>query len=292
MKNWLLLLVGIAMGTSCSLEYETTIEKDGGGEKQFQVDISGLGGMAGLFDGAMGGEEMDEDVLDENMDENLNMDELEDVMEGEKPLNMKSILDNPMALGNIDTIFSLYEEMPDSLRLMPNADLLKKITIKIRNSDETQESNFRIGIKYDNQKEFDKILETADSFMSEADPEKETKFSKFFNDNAEIVDLKNGTVIIPEQDISDQLGDEDLGMGDLGLGGEGENEEDDEEMMAMMSMMFGEMGLSYIYHLPGPVEFTNDPKAIIEGNTVTFKLPLMELMKNNVTPKYVIKYKP
>ena len=287
MKYLLLLIVTTAMTTSCSMEYETWIGKDGSGQKEIQVDMSGMGAMGGLMEGTMDDGELDEEILKDNMDEMLNMEEVEDIMMEEKPLDIGNLLKNPMAFGDIDTMFVLYDVMPDSLKSLPDAGLMKNLNMMLSNSDDSQETSFRLGLKYDSPEEYSKTLSAADNFLSDS----EKGLSNFFDDLMDVVDLKNGTVIIPEQDISDKLGEEDLGLDDMGLGGEN-SEEEDEEMMEMMSMMFGEIGLKYIYHLPGPVEFTSDPEAIIEGNMVTFKISFLDLMNSKTIPKYVIKFRP
>ena len=103
MKYLLLLIVTTAMTTSCSMEYETWIGKDGSGQKEIQVDMSGMGAMGDLMEGTMDDGELDEEILKDNMDEMLNMEEVEDIMMEEKPLDIGNLLKNPMAFGDIYT---------------------------------------------------------------------------------------------------------------------------------------------------------------------------------------------
>ena len=90
-----------------------------------------------------------------------------------------------------------------------------------------------------------------------------------------------------DQEDSDSPID-DLG-GDFG-GMADEIDMDDEFTREMMNNMFGRLVTKI--HLPGKVEFTNSANAIIDGNTVIFDKPIMEVMLDNKNSEdIIIKFK-
>ncbi len=57
----------------------------------------------------------------------------------------------------------------------------------------------------------------------------------------------------------------------------------------MQSIIGGET--STIVHVPGKILFTNDPNAIIKGNSVTFKENVIDVLLLKQSNNKIIKYK-
>ena len=119
-------LIGLLL-TSCSIDYETTLNKDGSGEENFEMDMSGIGQLASMFEGAGGDGELDEEKLGDNMDEKIDEQALNDLLSGETEpddFDLSKIFTDPTSLPQQDTSFTVYEAISDSLKGTPNAYLM------------------------------------------------------------------------------------------------------------------------------------------------------------------------
>jgi len=295
---------------SCKMETEVWINEDGSGKQQFTMDMSGMGGMASMFEDAIDEDsEIIEEKLEENIEEHLNEEKLMEIIEAEPEegvldvlkepftegesddIGLSDIFKNPMSLGEVDTTMIVYDILSESARQIPDAELTKNTYMSIQNKGE-DEMNFTMGLSYDSKEDFEKTLTAFSAAMAAESKDKgderdaggyANKMQGFFNHD-HTVDYKKGIVIIPEQEIDDDMSE--------GLGGDEDINLDDPQEKAMFEMMFGSSGITSIYHLPGEVEFSNDRNAKIEGNTITFFTSMMDLMEMEVTPKRIIKYKP
>jgi len=274
------------------MEYETTLRADGSGEENFTLDMSSISQLAGMFGGAEEDDTFNADSLANNLEEAINDEELLKVLEGEtaeEDFDISRLLSNPTSMGNQDTSFVLYDAMSDSLRGLPNAELMKNIRFTIFSDSVADESRIAFNLKFKTQEERTVIRRELPNFLTSDEEEENVNkspqgtpdLSKNLFGEQEMIDFKKGLIIIPAMEIDDDdetAEDEEVDMSD-------------EDTKAMMNMFFGDSGLKNIYHLPGPVEFTSDPNAVIEGNTVTFYTSLIELMDAKEIPKRVIKYK-
>jgi len=268
------------------METETTISKDGSGEKSFKMDMSSMGMLMGMMKGVEeeSTDEEKEDIISKNIEESLNQEGIEKLMDGEaKEFNLSDLISNPGAMGDIDTSFNVYDVMPDSIKSNEGSEFMKKVHMSIKSDEESGEAMFSINMSYDSEEERDEISNKLPEILGKSADSNGQDFTENLFGEAETIDYKKGFVIIPAQDIDDELGDQ-MGDEDMDL--------EDEETKMMMNMMFGDSEVKSIYHLPGPVEFTNDANAIINGSTVTFTVSFIELMEMKEIPKRVIKYKP
>ena len=278
-------LIGLLL-TSCSVDQEITINKDGSGEEHFEMDMSGIGQLAAMFEGTTEGEEMDEEKLEKNMDDHIDQEALEEMLaadpaEGE--FDLSKIFSDPTSLPQQDTFFTIYEVMSDSLKGTPNAYLMKKVRIGMRSDSINDEMKMSFDIKFKDQEERRKIRAEMPNYLSD-DKEKKSSGMEVTNNmmgEMEQIDFKKGIVIIPMTDLKSD--DDDPVK---------EEAEDDEATKAMMAMMFGSSGIRQTYHLPGKIEFTNDPDAKIDGNTVVFFTSLIDLMEKESIPQRMIKFSP
>jgi len=283
-----IILFGLLL-TSCSMDYETTINKDGSGEENFEMDMSGIGQMAAMFEGTAKGEEMDEEKLGENMDDHIDQEALEEMLETdpeEGEFDLSKIFTDPTSLPQQDTSFTIYETMSDSLRGTENAYLMKKVRIGMKSDSINDEMKISFNLTFKDQEERQKIREEMPKYLKDSDDQDDNSNNFDMGGNMlgemEYIDLKKGLLIIPAMDLKSD--DEEAAVVP--------EEEDDEDTKAMMAMMFGSSGVRQTYHLPGKIEFTSDPEAKIDGNTVTFFTSLVNLMETEEIPKRVVKFNP
>ena len=278
-------LIGLLL-TSCSMDYETTLNKDGSGEENFEMDMSGIGQLAAMFEGTSDGDEIDKDKLGENMDDHIDQKELEKVLEGDikdGDFDLSKIFTDPSSLPQQDTSFTVYEAMSDSLKGTPNAYLMKKVRIGMRSDSLNDEMKISFNLRFNDQEERRKIRAEMPNYLSDGKDKKSSNMNVTNNMMGEMeqIDFEKGLLIIPMMDLKSE-DEEDVK----------EEEEDDDETKAMMAMMFGSSGIRQTYHLPGKVEFTSDPDAKIDGNTVVFFTPLIDLMDKEAIPQRIIKFSP
>ena len=278
-------LIGLLL-TSCSMDYETTLNKDGSGEENFEMDLSGIGQLASMFEGTSGGDGIDEDKLGENMDDHINQEALEEMLEADpkdKAFDVSKIFTDPSSLPQQDTSFTVYEAMSDSLKGTPNAYLMKKVRIGMRSDSLNNEMKMSFNIKFKDQEERRKIRMEMPNYLSDDKDKKSSNMDMTSNMMGEMeqIDFEKGLLIIPMMDLKSE--DEEEATKEA---------EDDEATKAMMAMMFGSSGIRQTYHLPGKIEFTSDPDAKINGNTVVFSTPLIDLMEKEAIPQRVIKFNP
>lgn len=273
--------------SSCSMESETHINKDGSGTSEFTMDMGGMiemmGGMGGMMGGDQGpGMEGEDDSVKDAMG----------TMK-EKEFSTEDFMGLMDTEDKIDSTVNMYAVMPDSLKGNPYAKYLKNVSMRVITDKAEGIAKFSFKMNYKDAEEYANINQAFVAMEGEsAEPGKKTPEMQDMMTLPQ-VDTKKGIVIIPEQDWNEIMGDDmpGGGMGGMGLGGDDEDGEDSEGE-AMMAMMFGDSGFKSTYHLPGRVEFTNMRNAEISGNSVTFFRPMGEFMDNMKTPKYVIKYKP
>jgi len=273
--------------TSCSIDYETTLNKDGSGEESFEMDMSGIGQLASMFEGAAEDGDLDEEKLGENMDQKIDQEALDEMLEADPEdgdFDLSKIFSDPSSLPQQDTSFTVYEVMSDSLKGTPNAYLMKLVRIGIQSDSINDEMRMSFNLKFKDQNERLKIREEMPNYLSdgkerENNDKSNLDMTKNMMGELEQIDLKKGLLIIPPMDLKSE--DEENPL-----------EEEDDGTKTMMAMMFGDSGIRHTYHLPGKIEFTNDPKAKIDGNTVVFFTPLIDLMESEMIPQRIIKFNP
>ncbi len=275
-------LIGLLL-TSCSMDYETTLNKDGSGEENFEMDLSGIGQLASMFEGTSDGDEIDEDKLGENMDDHIDQEALEEMLEADSKdgeFDVSKIFTDPSSLPQQDTSFTIYEAMNDSLKGTPNAYLMKKVSIRMRSDSLNDEMKMSFNLKFKDQEERRKIRAEMPNYLSDDKDKKSSSMDVANNMMGEMeqIDFEKGLLIIPMMNLKSEDDEE--------------KEEEDDETKAMMAMIFGSSGIRQTYHLPGKVEFTSDPDAKIDGNTVVFFTPLIDLMDKEAIPQRIIKFSP
>lgn len=173
---------------------------------------------------------------------------------------------------SMDTVINLLDSAPDSIkRFLQYPEIADKFQMHMKFDENTKEGVMSFSFTYDSPDDMEKLISDLTIAASSEDPtttvDAEAMKKLFLDYNA---DLENGIVRIQNTDIMQSLEDEDMLDQELMNSLDSlQNMSPDEPGYAMFEMMFGGESKTII-HLPGKVEFTNDPKAIIEGNTVTF----------------------
>ena len=208
----------------------------------------------------------------------------EDIDDGDI-MSMLDGLGNPSNLKDIDSTFTFYEVMPDSVKTtIDNPELLKNVSMTINTNKSDMTAVMGLEVRYKSLDELEDIFGTLKAMGDNPDEEgnQMDSFKELIRDYE--ADLKNGIITLPEQDFSGDFGDN--GMEDEEIDFENMSEEE----AGMMQMMLGESGYVTTIHLPGNVISCDDTNAIIEGNTVTIKDSYMTLMKDGIFNARTIKY--
>lgn len=185
----------------------------------------------------------------------------------------------------IDSTMNFYAIMPDSIKeTMTNPEILKNVSMDMHINTLQEEASITLNIEYKNQNHLKQIFST----MKEMKQGGEQAEEQYDNMNIEYtIDSKRGIVQIPGMDMTELENDPEFAqiMGSLDS-----LETADPESMMLFEMMFGGESKT-IVHLPGKVEFTNDMHAEINGNTVTFRDNMLEMIKSKKSKDRIIKYK-
>jgi len=243
------LLVSLFLCSCSDFENEVWINEDGSGKMTMNYDMSPMMSMMAMAEGMEGSDstDMEEDI--KSLDGGT-----------EDLASIFKNFSNPSQIENIDTTFSFYEVMPDSIKNeITKPELLKNAICSVMVNKE--EGQATMGLEKGSMEGFKEVMRQYE------------------------VDLKAGIVRFPEQDFSGSLADE---MQD-GDGPDFENMEESER--AMMEMMFGDAGISMVVHLPNNVVSCDDESAKVYGNTVIFKDTYLDLMKTKKMKGRVIKFK-
>lgn len=246
-----LLLFALLSVISCSPEKtEIWYEKNGGGKIEVTLD------MGEMATGIM-----------QSMDENG----------GDKPPK------DPWANEeNIDSTTNFYTMMPDSVKeTLSNPDMLKRFNLNMKVDTKKEYAKMKMTVDYDSAEQLEEILKAIKEAQSKNKSGKmaaadggDTDLSAMFEGYN--IDLKNGIIRLDAMDMSDMKDDPEFGEMLQML--ENPEASEDPEMAMMMEMMFGG-DMETVIHAPGKILFTNDRKAKIDGNTVTFTDNILEMMK-------------
>jgi hypothetical protein len=268
--NILVLSFLVLFMTSCSdFENNIYINADGSGKVNMKYDASEMVAMAEMMKGM-------EDEGEEESEEDIDDGDIMSMLDG---------LGNPSNLKDIDSTFTFYEVMPDSVKTtIDNPELLKNVSMTINTNKSDMTAVMGLEVRYKSLDELEDIFGTLKAMGDNPDEEgnQMDSFKELIRDYE--ADLKNGIVTLPEQDFSGDFGDN--GMEDEEIDFENMSEEE----AGMMQMMLGESGYVTTIHLPGNVISCDDTNAIIEGNTVTIKDSYMTLMKDGIFNARTIKY--
>lgn len=278
-------LLTLLFFTSCSdIENEIWVNEDGSGKYALAYDMGPMLEMAAMFEGMKEAEEGVE-TDDSPKEENNSLENVRSVDDIFKSLS------DPSSIKDIDTTFNMYDVMPDSIRnAIDNPKSLKNIVMDLHANKAQSIAKFGMTFSYKNENELGELIATLASLDKDGDAQKKQENIDKFNTliTQYNVDLKKGTLILPEQDFSKEFSSDLLGEDPFG-GKDLDNLSDED--MGMMQMMFGDASITTKIHLPGEVISCDDPTADIFGNQIRIKDSFMDLMRNKKIKARTIKFK-
>lgn len=213
---------------------------------------------------------------------------------------------SPLGEGKIDSTIVFYDLTPESVKeTLDRPELLKNMIFNVKGDQEKKEMKISFSLQYNSQDELEafftqlsKIEEGGQTSPMSQDDLK-TMFSK------QTVDYKNGIVRVNrEENFSDT--DKQLFFGEESQESldslriifdmlEDENPDLDENARQKIESVQEMFEVKSIFHLPGKVIFTNDPKAVIDGNVLTITDNIWEAIlrdEREGTQDLIIKYNP
>lgn len=264
MKNLLAFIIATLLFCSCSPERsELWYEKDGSGKVEVTID---LGEMAGMAKGMI-------ESMDESSDKKLEGDIWD---KGEM----------------IDSTMNFYAIMPDSIKeSMDNPELLKNLNMHMKIDSEKEYAKIKMSIDYESQDQLKDIMSTLKSAQSRkqggmmAMAGDQDNLGAMFDTHD--IDLKNGIIRLAGTQMDDMSDDPEFDEMMQAL--ENPEASEDPELAEILKMMFGG-DTETVIHAPGKILFTNDYNARIDGNTVTFRDNIMEVLKAGKSPDRIIKF--
>lgn len=197
--------------------------------------------------------------------------------------------------GKIDSTIVMYDMTPDSvLQNMTHPDLLKNMIITMKGDADKEEMILAVEIEYDDEKQLEDLLSELGS-LQEGNPNgggmsREDLEKTFAN---QLVDYENGIVRIQRSNMMSDM--EEQGLLDPKTKAQLDSLQylgDEVDGLSFLKEMLN-TDLKTKYYLPGKVEFTNDPNAIIEGNSVIFTDNIWEALLNGEkieTQDRIVKY--
>ena len=239
------LLLAVLLLSSCEeMKQDMVFHKDGSGEMNFSMTMGGemMEMMMNSFEG--GG-----DSVDANEPSQKLIDE------------------------SRDTVMAFYDLMPDSiLNKMDDADLLKKWVMKMSMSEEDQ--SIKIGIDMP----FRSIDELKEMFKTMAHADDGGAMG-----GAMSVDQVGGMI-----DTSFQWSPGHIHFGGSNLSDFPEYDEmmaeiggpDNEETMAMIAMMFGDLSFDLTITAPGEIYRCDCPFGEVQGNNLVINYNIMDMFEN------------
>lgn len=282
----LIIISSLLLLASCAdYNNDIYINEDGSGKVSMSYDASEMMGMIEMMKSIEGMEENDSDSNDNDQEE-PSMGDGEDVIDEDSKEDSKDDLiggfmssmtsaDGPSLEMDMDTTINFYNEMPDSIKnKLSKPELLKKVNFSILSNKAQGKMVMGMDLSYDSMEELGEMYSEM-SKLNDGDDDMGKTLDSFKDliRNYE-ADFKKGVITLPEQDFKG-------GMADMmGAGMNMSEGELGEEEKGMMDMMIGDAGVVTKLHLPGKVISCDDPKAIIEGKTVTIKDLYSELMEN------------
>lgn len=252
------LLITILLFAGCgSYMTEVWINKDSSGEAKVTIDAGEMIDDLGMIMQQLGDSEEDSDLMGNT--------------------------DSFFGEGKFDSVMVMYDMAPDSIKqTMNNPELLKNMVIRMTGDSEKREAIISMGIKYASEQELAALFQEFADMQNGAalgGGMGGNDMSKMFGDQT--VDYENGVVRIKKEDSMEEL--KELGLFDddsasfldslrlmiQDLENDGEGEVSEFSELGFVKMMF-DTDVKTVYYLPGKVQFTNEPNAIVDGNTATF----------------------
>ena len=284
----------LSLFASCSdVTNEIWVDKDGSGRMKLSADLATLIPPNFLRD--MGGGAQDSSKIEQKntmVPESPAPRLTED--DPISPLIEKMIKDGEIF--DFDTTVSMIELMPDSLKARPEAsdlDYFEDVLLHLHGDKAKGTAMFTFDFVFQDGTKMLEMLSALQTEMSLKTEKDNPVVDKEVLARQYQKNFKRGIFQLPAFKMPDKLpGKAPEGAGE-DLGGllkssDGEMSDEEKAKMNLMKAMFGNVVVKI--HLPGPVEFTNDPDAEIIGNTVIFKKSIIDFFKEENKDR-IVKFK-
>lgn len=247
------ILIIIALGlfiASCeSIEESYVFESNGSGQSSFSITMSDFGGLSEMYGTETEGF-------------------------GDDMFSMSS-----------DTIFRLYETVPDSiLAEMSNAELLKNMYIRINTDSSTQSMTFGVDVAFSSTEDLKKtyaLLGTLDSLERASGEQGE--FGAIESFQTPDIQWEPGLISLGRKDFSDPALFSEM------MGQDSVEDFDAEEMMGMLEMFMGSLEYSLTVKAPGDIYKCECGDAVVDKSTMRHTFTLMDALRDTTIYPSVMK---
>ena len=192
---------------------------------------------------------------------------------------------------NKDSVFNLYERLPDSLKMtMDSPELLKNVSLISGSNLKEKSSGIAIKVAFENEKKLQKTLSQLEylekTTKQDATTTKRMATTKEFFPKCSI-DMDARTIRLPHSDLMKKMVRDTTFTKMLeGFSPDGNKSS---QGLKMLEMLFGGSVMTIVY-APGEVVFSNDPNAVIEGNKIIFEASKIEILQTKDTLDRILKF--
>ena len=187
-----------------------------------------------------------------------------------------SLLMKDGVVQQIDTVISLRDVLtpPDSVEVTAKAEkMYESMSLHLSGDSVAGVALTSLLIEFANEADFEEIMDPLQGSATRSDS-LDLEIMKFKEDFS--IDLDRGIIRLPFMKPPANLPDDTPHEFSIGLESMQGDDEESIQMRAMLEEMMGSIITKV--HLPGRVEFSNDPDAIIDGKTIIFNRPILSLI--------------
>lgn len=200
-----------------------------------------------------------------------------------------SLLIKDGVVQQIDTIISLRDVLnpPDSVEVSAQAEkMYESMSLHLSGDSSSGVALTSLQLEFDNEADFEELMDPLQGSATRGDS-LDLEIRKFKEDFS--IDMDRGIIQLPYMKPPANLPNDPPDEFSMGLESMQGDDEESRQMRAMLEEMMGSIVTKV--HLPGKVEFSNDPNAIIEGKTIIFNRPILSLMVGSENqPARLIKF--
>ncbi len=193
---------------------------------------------------------------------------------------------------NKDSVFNLYERLPDSLKMtLDSPELLKNVSLIAGSNLKEQSSGVSIKVVFKNEKKLHETFAQLE-YLEEA-AKRDSVMTRKFATTKEFfpkysIDMDARTIRLPHSDLVKKMVRDTTFIKMFEKFGPDDNRS--AQGLKMLEMLFGG-SITTIVYAPGEIIFSNDPNAVIEGNKIIFEASKIEILQTKDTLDRILKFK-
>ncbi len=200
-----------------------------------------------------------------------------------------SLLIKDGVVQQIDTVISLRDVLtpPDSVEVSAKAEkMYESMSLHLSGDSVSGVALASLHLEFENEADFEELMDPLQGSATRSDS-LDLEIEKFKEDFS--IDIDRGIIRLPFMKPPANLPNDTPDEFSQGLESMQGDDEESKQMRAMLEELMGSIVTKV--HLPGKVEFSNDPNAIIEGKTIIFNRPILSLMVGSENqPARLIKF--